>query len=97
MWTQMREKLMVPILPVGLRVFPIPGGASAYPSSDDTTVVSPNRCGRQNTISWFSVSKLRWRESVSGWHERRHLRRRWRLRKVRTALSLLSPTEVNHS
>jgi hypothetical protein len=97
MWTQMRKKLMATIFPVGLRVLSIPGGASAYPSSDDTTVVSPNRCGRQDFVSWTSVSKLPWRVSVSGWHERRHLRRRWRLRKVRTASSLLSATEVKHA
>jgi len=97
MWTQKRKKLMATTLPVGLGGLSIPGGASACPSSDDTTAVSPDRCGREDFVSWTSVSKLSWRVSVSGWHERRHLRRRWRLRKVRTALSLLSPTEVNHA
>jgi len=97
MWTQMRRNLMVTILPVGLRVLSVPGGASAYPSSDDTTAVSTDRGGRQDFPAWFPVSQLCWRESALGSHERRHWLRRRRLRKARTALSLLSPTEVNHA
>jgi hypothetical protein len=60
-------------------------------------------------LSWLSVSKLRRRVCVLGWHEHMPSTQRWRLRKVRalaagvqfrtpkTALSLLSATEVNNA
>jgi hypothetical protein len=63
----------------------------------------------QNFISWLSVSKLRRRVCVLGWHEHMPSTQRWRLWKVRalaagvqfrtpkTALSLLSASEVNHA
>jgi hypothetical protein len=62
----------------------------------------------QNSISWFSVSKLRRRVSIFSWHEHVPSLRVWWLRKggapaagvqcriPKTALSLLSATEVNN-
>ena len=50
MWSQMRKKLVAIILLVGLLVLSIPGGASASPQPQDTTVISPDGWGWQNPL-----------------------------------------------